>query len=78
MRILAVVIFVAMLPAQASADRFLRREPLVLAPYASVLVKTAACPLGMVMRVRGAIHGRARQRTCIPMEQLLATYGSVL
>ena len=78
MRILALVIFVVTLPAHASAERFLKREPLMLAPYASVLVKTDACPPGMVMRVRGSIHGRARQRTCIPMEQVLATYDSVL
>lgn len=79
MRILALLIFVVMLPAHASADRFLKREPLVLAPYASVLVKTEACPAGMVMRVRGAIHGRARQRTCIPVEQVIANNnGSIL
>ncbi|RTL54752.1 MAG: hypothetical protein EKK40_02005 [Bradyrhizobiaceae bacterium] len=64
--------------APAAADAFLKREPLLLPPYISVLVDTGTCGAGMVMKVRGAIPGRSRQRTCVPMGPLQARNGNLL
>jgi hypothetical protein len=79
MRIVALLILAAAFAAPASAEpTFLKREPLVLPPYVSVLVDTKTCGAGMVMRVRGAIAGRERQRTCVPMGPTQARNGDLL
>lgn len=78
MRIVALLIFVAACASPASADPFLKREPLLLPPYVSVLVDTGTCGAGMVMRVRGVIPGRSRQRICVPMGPLQARNGNIL
>ncbi|HEY0235348.1 MAG TPA: hypothetical protein VGC86_09915 [Afipia sp.] len=62
----------------AAADSFLKREPLLLPPYISVMVDTGTCGAGMVMKVRGAIPGRSRQRTCVPMGTIQARNGNLL
>ena len=62
----------------AAADPFLKREPLLLPPYISVMVDTGTCGAGMVMNVRGAIPGRSRQRTCVPMGTIQARNGNML
>jgi hypothetical protein len=74
MRIVPVIVlvFAAMAATPASADAFLKREPLLLPPYISVLVDTGTCGAGRVMRVRGAIPGRERQRTCVSMGEIQA------
>lgn len=64
--------------APAAADPFLKREPLLLPPYISVMVDTGTCGAGMVMKVRGAIPGRTRQRTCVPMGTIQARNGNLL
>ncbi|ACI93370.1 putative exported protein of unknown function [Afipia carboxidovorans OM5] len=67
MRIVALLILAGAFASPASAETtFLKREPLVLPPYVSVLVHSKTCGAGMVMRVRGAVAGRERQRTCVP------------
>lgn len=68
----------AVFAAPAAADPFLKREPLLLPPYISVLVDTGTCGAGMAMKVRGAIPGRSRQRTCVPMGSLQAHNGNLL
>jgi hypothetical protein len=79
MRIVALLILAAAFAAPASAETtFLKREPLVLRPYVSVLVDNKTCGAGMVMRVRGAIAGRERQRTCVPMGPIQARNGDLL
>jgi len=79
MRIVALLILAAAFAAPASAEpTFLKREPLVLPPYVSVLVDTKTCGAGMVMRVRGAVAGRERQRTCVPMGPIQARNGDLL
>ena len=79
MRIVALLVLAAaVLATPASADAFLKREPLILPPYVSVLVDTGTCGAGKVMKVRGAIPGRARQRICVPMGPEQARNGSVL
>jgi hypothetical protein len=79
MRIVALLILAAAFASPASAEpTFLKREPLVLPPYVSVLVDSKTCGTGMVMRVRGAITGRERQRTCVPMGPTQARNGDLL
>lgn len=79
MRIVALLILAAAFASSASAETtFLKREPLVLRPYVSVLVDNKTCGAGMVMRVRGAIPGRERQRTCVPMGRTQARNGDLL
>ncbi|HEY0219793.1 MAG TPA: hypothetical protein VGC26_08530 [Afipia sp.] len=68
----------ALFAAPAAADAFLKREPLLLPPYISVMVDTGTCGVGMVMKVRGAIPGRSRQRTCVPMGTIQARNGNLL
>jgi hypothetical protein len=79
MRIVALLILAVVFASPASAEpTFLKREPLVLPPYVSVLVDSKTCGTGMVMRVRGAITGRERQRTCVPMGPTQARNGDLL
>lgn len=79
MRIVALLVLAsAVVATPASADAFLKREPLILPPYVSVLVDTGTCGVGKVMKVRGAIPGRDRQRICVPMGPEQARNGSLL
>jgi hypothetical protein len=79
MRIVAsLVLASAVMATPAFADAFLKREPLILPPYVSVLVDTGTCGAGRVMKVRGAIPGRERQRTCVPMGPEQARNGNML
>jgi hypothetical protein len=79
MRIVALLTLAAAFASPASAETtFLKREPLVLRPYVSVLVDNKTCGAGMVLRVRGAIAGRERQRTCVPMGPTQARNGDLL
>ncbi|MBX9710123.1 MAG: hypothetical protein K2X60_03745 [Xanthobacteraceae bacterium] len=78
MRVVALLVLAAVFATPASADPFLKREPLLLPPYISVLVDTGTCGAGMVMKVRGAIPGRSRQRTCVPMGPTQARNGNTL
>jgi len=68
----------AVVATPALADPFLKREPLILPPYVSVLVDTGTCGVGRVMKVRGAIPGRERQRVCVPMGPEQARNGNLL
>lgn len=72
------VMTTAIMPTPAAADPFLKREPLILPPYVSVLVDTGTCGAGRVMKVRGAIPGRERQRVCVPMGPEQARNGNLL
>ncbi len=74
----AALVASALFAVPAVADPFLKREPLLLPPYISVLVDTGTCGAGMVMKVRGAIPGRSRQRTCVPMGTTQAHNGNTL
>lgn len=76
--VLAAVAASTVLATPATADPFLKREPLLLPPYISVMVDTGTCGAGMVMKVRGAIPGRSRQRTCVPMGTIQARNGNLL
>ncbi|MBY0383209.1 MAG: hypothetical protein K2W78_14970 [Xanthobacteraceae bacterium] len=79
MRVVAsLVLASSILATPALADAFLKREPLILPPYVSVLVDTGTCGAGRVMKVRGAIPGRERQRVCVPMGPEQARNGNLL
>jgi hypothetical protein len=78
MRIAVFLVLGVVFATPASADPFLKREPLLLPPYISVLVDTGTCGAGMVMKVRGAIPGRSRQRICVPMGPTQARNGNML
>ena len=47
------------------AQTILKSEPLLLAPYEIVLVQSALCPTGQVLKVTGAIRGLHRRKNCI-------------
>jgi len=72
MRALALgVIFSAVaLPCLAQtvlAQTVLKSEPLVLAPYEVAFVQDAACPVGKVLKVTGAIRGLHRRKSCVTL-----------
>jgi hypothetical protein len=49
------------------AQTVLKSEPLVLAPYEVAFVQDAACPVGKVLKVTGAIRGLHRRKACVAL-----------
>jgi hypothetical protein len=49
------------------AKTVLKSEPLVLAPYEVAFVQDAACPVGKVLKVTGAIRGLHRRKSCVTL-----------
>ncbi len=49
------------------AQTVLKSEPLLLAPYEIVLVQSALCAPGQVLKVTGAIRGLHRRKNCVAM-----------
>lgn len=47
------------------AKTFLKSEPYILAPFAVVYVDNGVCGVGKVLRVKGALGGIRRQKTCV-------------
>ena len=47
------------------AQTVLKSEPLMLAPYEIAFVHDAACPIGKVLKVTGAIRGLHRRKVCV-------------
>ncbi len=52
-------------PASCPAQTVLKSEPLMLAPYEIAFVHDAACPVGKVLKVTGAIRGLHRRKVCV-------------
>jgi hypothetical protein len=50
-----------------AAQTVLKSEPLVLAPYEVAFVQDAACPVGKVLKVTGAIRGLHRRKACVAL-----------
>lgn len=73
--LLAVVVLLVAQP--AFAQTYLKREPLLLRAYASVLVQTSACGPAHVMRVTGSTGARPRKRVCVPIGVERASLGFV-
>ena len=49
------------------AQTVLKTEPLILAPYEIAFVRDAACPVGKVLKVTGAIRGLHRRKACVTL-----------
>ena len=49
------------------AQTFLKSEPYYLAPFAVVYVDNGVCGVGKVLKVKGALGGIRRQKTCVAM-----------
>jgi hypothetical protein len=60
---LGLILSTAALP--CLAQTVLKSEPLILAPYEIALVQDAACPVGKVLKVTGAIRGLHRKKVCV-------------
>lgn len=73
--LLAVAVLLIVQP--AFAQTYLKREPLVLRAYTSVLVNSAACGPARVMKVTGSLGALPRKRTCIVMGEERASLGVV-
>jgi hypothetical protein len=52
------------------AQKFLTTEPLILDPYAVVYVDDGSCSAGKVLKVRGAIRGLHRKKSCVPASEV--------
>jgi predicted thioesterase len=53
--------------APCAAQTVLKAEPLMLAPYEVAFVHNAACAVGQVLKVTGAIRGLNRRKTCVTL-----------
>ena len=62
---LALVFCAMALPCQAQT--VLKSEPLLLAPYETMLVQNPSCPAGQVLKVTGAIRGLHRRKACVSL-----------
>jgi len=49
------------------AQTVLKSEPLLLSPYEIVLVQSAVCAPGQVLKVTGAIRGLHRRKSCVAL-----------
>jgi hypothetical protein len=65
MRILVVGCFLLAAASPSLAQRILSTEPLVLDPYAVVLVNDGSCSAGKILKVTGAIRGLHRKKSCV-------------
>jgi hypothetical protein len=52
----------------ASAEGFLRREPPMLSPGATVYVDNGQCEPGKVLKVTAAFKGSSRKKTCVTVD----------
>jgi hypothetical protein len=62
---LSLMLFAFALP--CGAQTILKSEPLALAPYEIAFVQDAACPVGRVLKVTGAIRGLHRKKACVAL-----------
>lgn len=77
MRTALAVLFVCAAAQPCLAKNFLKTEPYFLAPFSVVYVDNGVCGAGKVLKVKGALGGMRRQKTCVPMGQEEASLGSV-
>ena len=61
----------------AAAQTFLKREPLFLRAYTSVLVQSGACGPAKVMKVTGSLGALPRKRVCVATGEETASLGFV-
>ena len=67
MRGVFAVLFMCAVAQPCLAQTFLKSEPYFLAPFAVVYVDNGVCGVGKVLKVKGALGGIRRQKTCVSM-----------
>ena len=67
MRAFALGLIFSAIAVPCFAQTVLKSEPLILAPYEIAFVQDAACPVGQVRKVTGAIRGLNRKRICVTL-----------
>jgi hypothetical protein len=67
MRVFTLAFVFCTIALPCAAQTVLKSEPLLLSPYEIVLVESALCPPGQVMKVTGAIRGLHRRRSCVAL-----------
>ncbi|MBI3700671.1 MAG: hypothetical protein HY242_09555 [Afipia sp.] len=77
MRGVLAVLFVCVVAQPCLAKNFLKSEPYFLAPFSVVYVDNGVCGAGKVLRVKGALGGIRRQKTCVPIGREEASRASV-
>jgi predicted thioesterase len=65
MRVLPLALVFSAIASPCLAQTVLKSEPLMLAPYEVAFVHDAACPIGKVLKVTGAIRGLHRRKVCV-------------
>ncbi len=80
MRVFTLALVFCAIALPCLAQTVLKSEPLMLAPYEVAFVQTAACPVGQVLKVTGAIRGLHRRKTCVTLtaEQASLAGGNAL
>jgi hypothetical protein len=68
MRTIILGVFVFLVSEPSFAQRLLKREPLILDPYAVVLIDDGSCSAGKILKVTGSVKGLRRKKSCIPLE----------
>ena len=67
MRVFTLALVFCAIALPCLAQTVLKSEPLLLAPYETVLVQNASCPAGQVLKVTGAIRGLHRRKSCVAL-----------
>jgi hypothetical protein len=67
MRVFTLALIFCAVALPCLAQTVLKSEPLMLAPYEVAFVQNAACPVGQVLKVTGAIRGLHRRKTCVTL-----------
>ena len=60
-------LFVCAVGQPCLAQTFLKSEPYYLAPFSVVYLDNGVCGVGKVQKIKGALGGIRRQKTCVPM-----------
>lgn len=76
MRALGLGLFLSALAVPCLAQTVLKSEPFVLAPYEIAFVQDGSCPAGKVLKVKGAIRGLHRKKSCVVLAAEQASLSS--
>ncbi len=68
---------VVLIAQPAFAQTYLKREPLFLRAYASVLVTSGTCGPARVMKVTGSLGALPRKRVCVATGEERASLGFI-
>jgi hypothetical protein len=73
MRTIILGIFFSIVAEPTFAQRLLKQEPLILDPYAVVLIDDGSCSAGKILKVTGSVKGLQRKKSCISREMTGST-----